>query len=161
MSLNGARIIRVMRQMLGIALLAGVGVLAGTASAAPLRGDGCESVSLVCVGTLPTSHARVLLRSRNGSSEQGVAFVKLGIHDTEVVIRLKGAPAGVRQPAHIRLGGCNGKLFAPLGNVVGGRRTATVEPLAHTTGFAIVVRASTEKGAPVVACGVVPRHHPR
>ena len=148
-----------------IALATAAVVAGGTASGSILRGDECEAVArpgagqLNCVGTLPTSRARVVLKSLNGSDERGVALVKLGIHETAVVIALKGAPPGVGQPAHIRKGGCGGKIIASLGNVVDGKRRATVRPLDHTTGFAVAVHASTEKGAPVVACGIVPRHH--
>ncbi len=147
-----------------IASAAAAAVAGGTASGSVLRGDDCEAVArpgagqVNCVGTLPTSRARVVLKSRNGSGERGVALVKLGLHETTVEITLKGAPAGVGQPAHIRKGGCGGTILASLGNVVDGTRRAMVRPLDHTTGFAVAVRASTERGAPVVACGIVAKH---
>jgi hypothetical protein len=112
-----------------------------------------------CVGTLPASRRRVVLKSRNGSSEHGVAFLTFGLHQTKVEISLTGAPPGVRQPAHIRKGGCLGRIVARLGSVVSGRRLAKVARLVHRSGFAIVVRASTAEGAAVVACGLIPRHH--
>jgi hypothetical protein len=142
-------------------------VAGGAASGSPDRRSACEAATgvdggrIVCLGSLPSSHARVVLKSRNGSSERGIALVTHGFHETKVVIRLTGAPSGVGQPARIRRGGCLGKTLVSLGNVVNGRRLAKVAPIPHVSGFAIVVHASTTDGAEIVACGVVPRHHRR
>jgi hypothetical protein len=111
------------------------------------------------VGTLPSSRARVVLKSRNGSGEHGVARVTFGLHQTKVVIQLSGAPSGVTQPAQILRGGCSGRVMARLGNVANGRSVAKVKPLKHLSGLAIAVHASNAEGALLVACGVIPRRH--
>jgi hypothetical protein len=135
------------------------------ASAAPSRGSKCEVAGrtdggqTVCIGTLPASRSTVTLKSQNGSSEHGVAVVTFGFHQTKVVITLSGAPAGVRQPARIRRGGCLGPSVSSLGNVVNGKRSAKVGPLPHVSGYSIVVHASTAPGAAIVACGVIPPYH--
>jgi hypothetical protein len=137
-------------------------LLTGAASGSPARSTQCEvatGADWVCIGTLPSSRAKVVLKSRNGSSERGLARVTFGFHQTKVVIRLSGAPSGVSQPAQILRGGCSGRVLARLGSVVNGRSLAKVKPLKHLSGLAIAVHASTAEGAPVVACGVIPRHH--
>jgi hypothetical protein len=102
-----------------------------------------------------------VLKSRNSSSERGVARVTLGFHETQVVFRLKGAPAGVRQAVDVLRGGCGGKLLARLGSIVDGRGIARGNPIGHLSGYAIVVRETTAGGAQIVACGVVPPYVPK
>jgi hypothetical protein len=156
----------VRRLLITAVTFAAVAAVAGVAaSASPDRWTQCEAATGVdrgqvnCLGTLPPSHRRVVLRSRNGSSERGVAFVTFGHHQTKVTISLIGAPPGVRQPAHISKGGCLGRIVARLGSVVSGKRLTKVAPLAHFSGLAVVIHASTAEGAAVVECGVIPRHH--
>jgi hypothetical protein len=102
-----------------------------------------------------------VLKSLNGSGERGIAYVTLGFHETKVVFRLTGAPAGVRQAAHIRSGGCGGRLLRSLGTFADGKGVTRAGPISHLSGFAIVVRATTANGATAVACGVVPRYVPK
>jgi len=157
------------RRLLGpaLAFAAVAAVLTSAASGSSSSRNECEAAARVaggewvCVGTVPSSQRRVVLKSRNGSSERGVARVTFGLHQTKVVIRLSGAPSGVRQPALIRKGGCLGRILTRLGNIANGTTLAQVKPLLHRSGLAIVVHASTAKGAEVVACGVIPRHHKR
>jgi hypothetical protein len=144
---------------------AAVCLTAAAANASPSRGNDCEAVAknergqTVCLGVLPSSHSTVKLKSFNGSGEHGVAAVTFGLHETKVVITLKGAPHGVRQLARIRRGGCFGRSGLILGNVANGQNFAKVGPLPHVSGYSIVIHASTVQGARIVACGVIPRHH--
>ena len=131
------------------------------AGGAQARGNECEAVGKVCLGTLPSSHTRVVLKSRNGSSERGVAGVTLGFHETKVVFRLTGAPRGVRQTVNIRRGGCAGKVLRHLGSIVDGRGITRANAMQHLSGYAVVVHETTAAGARVVACGVVPRYVPK
>jgi hypothetical protein len=138
---------------------------AGAAMASPARGNGCEALTgtdggqTVCIGTLPSSRSKVVLKSQNGSGEHGVAVVTFGFHETKVVITLNGAPAGVGQPARIRRGGCFGPTVSSLGNIVNGKHSVKIGPLPHVSGYSIVVHSSTAPGAGIVACGVIPPHH--
>jgi hypothetical protein len=143
------------------ATLVAVAAAAVVAAGAPARSGECEAAGKVCLGTLPSSHAHVVLKSRNSSSERGVARVTLGFHETQVVFRLKGAPAGVRQAVDVLRGGCGGKLLARLGSIVDGRGIARGNPIGHLSGYAIVVRETTAGGAQIVACGVVPPYVPK
>ena len=115
---------------------------------------------MVCLGTSTAGHISVVIRSRNGFREHGVAELTLGVHELKVVIRLSGAPAGASQPAHLHAGGCAGdhKVISSLGSVVNGRRAATLGPR-RVRGLSIDVHESTAEGAAVVACGVIPRRH--
>jgi hypothetical protein len=139
---------------------AGLCVPAGAASASPAGADECEAFGpqTVCVGTLPASQSKVVLKGWNGSGERGVAVVTFGFHETRVVITLRGAPAGSAQPARIRRGGCFGPTVARLGTVVNGRNSAKAGPLPHVAGYSLVVHASSAPGAALVACGVIPPH---
>ena len=141
-----------------VALAAGLAALvcAAAAAGAPARSHECEAAGKVCLGTLPSSHKRVILTSRNGSSERGVASIVLGFHETRVVFRLQGAPAGVRQTVRILRGGCGGKVLRQLGTILDGKGVARADPMSHLSGFAIAVHETTQSGAPIVACGVVP-----
>jgi hypothetical protein len=140
---------------------AAVAVVAAGAGASPDRAGECNAVAHganVCYGTLPPLRRQVMLTSRNGARDHGVASITFGIHDTLVSLKLKGAPKGVRRTAFIRLGGCWGRSVAfPLGNVTHGRRVVRVGIMPRDTGVAIVVRTlhAATAGA-VVACGVIP-----
>jgi hypothetical protein len=152
----GVRFVR-MRVLVFALAAAAFAVAAGGAPASV--GD-CDAVGprVVCIGTLPSSHSTVALKPFHGSGQHGVAEVTFGLHETQVVISLQGAPAGVAQPARIRRGGCFGTSGIDLGAVVGGRRTARVDPLPHVSGYSIVIYASATMRA-IVACGVIPTHH--
>lgn len=143
------------------ALLVAVIAAALTAAGAPARSGECEAAGKVCLGTLPSSHARVVLKSRNGSSEQGVARITLGFHQTQVVFSLSGAPGGVRQTVNLLGGGCGGKVLLRLGSILNGKGVARGDPIEHLSGYAIVVHETTAGGARIVACGVVPRYVPK
>jgi hypothetical protein len=148
------------RRALGVLLVAVAGA-AVAAAGAPARSGECETAGKVCLGTLPSSHKRVVLKSRNGSAELGIASVTLGIHQTRVVFRLSGAPPGVRQAVRLLLGGCRGKQLSRLGTILDGKGVSLADPISHLSGFAIVVHETTAAGATVVACGVVPRYVPK
>ena len=149
-------------------LLALAAVLAGASTASARPTDSCMGASgggrayNVCIGSLPLSEFRVVLKSVNGSAERGVAQISFGLHETRVLIRVAGAPRDVAQAAHLHPGGCGGrrKVVASLGSVRNGRRLAVVEslPLAFRR-YSIDVHQSTATGALVVACGTVPNRH--
>jgi hypothetical protein len=144
------------------------GIFAAGASAALRAGDRqlvCEAAAQpagganACYGTIPPVRTRVLLQSLSGSQEHGVAWITFGLHETNVVIRLKGAPTDVKQPARLYVGGCRGHrgIVYNLGNVVNGRRNVRIESLPRVTGFSIDVREHGRyTSAAVVACGVIP-----
>lgn len=148
------------RRALAALLVGAVGATV-TAAAATARSGECEATGKVCLGTLPSSHKRVVLKSVNGSSERGIALVTLGFHETKVVFRLTGAPRSVRQTVRILAGRCGGKVLRALGTIVDGRGVARADPMSHLSGFAIAVHASTAADATVVACGLVPRYGPK
>ena len=136
-------------------------VAAVAAGGLQARSNGCEAVGNVCLGTLPSSHTRVVLKSRNGSSERGTAGVTLGFHETKVVFRLRGAPRSVRQTVNILRGDCGGKVLRRLGSIVNGTGVTRADPMQHLSGYAITVHETTAAGARIVACGVVPRYVPK
>ena len=152
-----------MAAALKVAVGAGLAALvcAALAGGAPARSKECETAGKVCLGTLPSSHKRVILTSRNGSAERGIASVILGFHETRVTFRLSGAPQGVRQSVRILSGGCGGKVLSRLGTIVDGKGVARANPMSHLSGFAIAVHATTQAGAPIVACGAVPPYKTR
>ncbi len=155
-----APIIERMRRAL-TALVAAAAVAAVVTAPAPARGNECEAAGKVCLGTLPSSHARILLKSRNGSSERGVARMTLGFHETQVAFSLSGAPQGVRQAVNVLRGGCGGKVLVRLGSILNGKGVARGDPIKHLSGYALVVHETTATGARIVACGVVPRYVPK
>jgi hypothetical protein len=140
-----------------LALAAALAALAvALAAGAPAGTKECEAAGKVCLGTLPSSRARVVLASLNGSAERGVAVVTFGFHETRAVVRLRGAPAGSRQAVRILKGGCRGKLHLKLGTVVGGRGVVRGQEIAHLSGLALAIHATADPTSPVVACGRVP-----
>jgi hypothetical protein len=138
------------------ALLLATAAATVAAAHAPARSNECEAVGRVCLGTLPSSHTRVALKSRNGSGERGIAGITLGFHETKVVFRLSGAPRGVRQAVNIFRGGCSGRILRRLGSIVNGAGVARADPMNHLSGYAVAVHESTAPGARIVACGAVP-----
>jgi hypothetical protein len=157
---RAGRIISRMSRALAVLLAAAVAAGA-TAAGATARSGECEAAGTVCVGALPASHQRVVLKSRNGSGEHGTAAVTLGLHETKVVFRLSGGPRGVRQTVRLLTGGCSGKLLTRLGSIVDGRGVSRGNAISRLSGFAIVVHETTAAGAAVAACGVVPRYVPK
>jgi hypothetical protein len=143
------------------ALLLASAAVSVAAVGAQARSSECEAVGTVCLGTLPSSHTRVVLKSRNGSSERGIAGVTLGLHETKVVFRLHGAPRGVRQNVNILRGGCGGKVLRRLGSIVDGQGVTRADPMQHLSGYAVVVHETTTARARIVACGVVPKYVPK
>jgi hypothetical protein len=150
--------------------LALVGVLAaaaGTAKGGARSTDSClvsggGGGDNVCIGSIPVSKFRVVLKSTNGSRERGVAWIEFGLHETRVVIRMSGAPREVSQPAHLHAGACGSdrKVVASLGSVRNGRGVASVDPLSVSSRrYAIDIHESTVTGATIVACGSVPNGH--
>jgi hypothetical protein len=142
-------IIGIVRRTLAVLLAAAAaGVVA---AGAPARSGECEVAGTVCLGTLPSSHTRVVLKSRNGSSERGTAGIVLGFHETKVTFRLNGAPPGVRQAVNVLRGGCGGKLLLRLGSIVDGKGVKRANPIRHLSGYAIVVHETTDGDARIVA----------
>jgi hypothetical protein len=154
-----------------ISALALTGALAAAATGAAQGSvgpaNGCLAASgggrgeNLCIGALPVSHFRIALGSRNGSRVRGVAEIEFGLHETRVLIRVSGAPAGVVQAVHLHAGTCGrkGKLLASLGRLRSGRRAVSVDPLPVSAGrYAIDIHETTAAGAAVVACGSVPSH---
>jgi hypothetical protein len=128
------------------------------AAGTPARSHDCLVAGNVCLGSLPPSHTRVTLKSLNGSGERGVAAVTLGLHQTKVVFRLTGAPAGVRQTVNLLKGGCGGRVLLRLGTIVNGRGVVRANSISRLSGFAIAVHASSGTGAAIAACAVVRAH---
>jgi len=120
---GSAPIIETVRRALAV-LFAAAAVAAVVTASAPARGHECEAAGKVCLGTLPSSHARIVLKSRNGSGERGVARMILGFHETQVAFRLSGAPEGVRQTVNLLRGGCGGKVLVRLGSILNGKGVA-------------------------------------
>lgn len=143
------------------ALLVATAAATVAAAHAPARTTACEAVGNVCLGTLPSSHTRVALKSRNGSGEHGIAGVTLGFQETKVVFRLSGAPRGVRQDVNILHGGCSGKVLRRLGSIVNGTGIARATPMNHLSGYAVAVHETTAADAPIVACASYRRSSPR
>lgn len=81
---------------------------------------------------------------------------------TSVTIALKGAAAGVAQPAHIHEGACPGvgAVKYPLTNVVDGASTTTVDAKfadLFTGGYSINVHKSAAEASVYVACIGIPQ----
>jgi hypothetical protein len=151
--------------VIALGALAAAVVVAASPAAAERQGA-CVAVArgdrgaIVCIGA-PPNMARVVLRSRNGSAQRGLAVITFGLHQTKVVIRLRGAPQGVGQPAYLYEGSCRGagKAVAFLGLVRNGRRVALADPVPHVSGYSVKIRESTAAGARVIACGEVLHGH--
>ena len=47
-------------------------------------------------------------------------------------------------------------MLRQLGTILDGKGVARADPMSHLSGFAIAVHETTQSGAPIVACGVVP-----
>jgi hypothetical protein len=104
----------------------------------------------------------VNLSSENNSGESGTATLTAMGNQTQVVVKLSGAPA-TAQPAHIHEGQCGPTLNPvpkfPLADVTNGASTTTVNAkLADLTtgGFAINVHKSAADLTTYVACGNIP-----
>jgi hypothetical protein len=109
-----------------------------------------------CYGTLPPVRTTLVLTSRNRSGQRGVAQITFGIHQTKVVLKLRGVASGARQAAHLHAGACGAKgaTIFDLGTVVNGQRTVTLDPFTQKVKrFSIDVHASSADDSPVVACG--------
>jgi predicted small lipoprotein YifL len=136
-------------------------VAAATAVAAGAAPEGeCDVVrpgagASRCYGTLPPVRTTLVLASRNRSGQRGVAQITFGIHQTKVVLKLRGAASGARQAAHLHSGACGAKgpVIFDLGDVVNGRRTVTLDPFTKKIKyFSVDVHASGDDSA-VAACG--------
>lgn len=104
----------------------------------------------------------VKLAPRNNSGESGIAsLVKAGDHETKVVMTVKGAPAGVSQPAHIHKGTCDeldAKPAFPLSPVVGGKSETTVKASLEDLrkgGYVINGHKSAQEASTYVFCGTI------
>ena len=105
---------------------------------------------------LAENPATVQLGEQNKSGETGTATITPQGNKTQVVLQLKGAPAGA-QPAHIHDGTCatlDPKPRIPLQNVTDGKSTTTLDmPMAQVMKGAINVHKSTSDIKTYVACG--------
>lgn len=103
----------------------------------------------------------IQLNTQNNSGESGTATLTPMGNQTQVVLNITGAPAGVPQPAHIHTGTCAnlGGVKYPLTNVVDGKSTTMVNVKLsdiQTGSFAINVHKSAPEIAVYVACGDIP-----
>lgn len=93
------------------------------------------------------------------STESGTAILKEEGGKTMVTLSLNNAPAGVKQPAHIHMGGCPrvGEVKYPLTFPMGGQSETTLEitldQLKSELPLAINVHKSVPEAKVYVACG--------
>jgi hypothetical protein len=103
----------------------------------------------------------IIMKSLNGSHEDGTAVLtqqKDGVH---IVVSLKNAPSDTPQPTHIHGPTCDGNLIKGLKNTVNGRGDTVVTgmTLAQLTNakddFVINVHQSTSNMGTYVSCGYI------
>jgi hypothetical protein len=103
----------------------------------------------------------IVMKSLNGSHEDGTAVLtqqKDGVH---IVVSLKNAPIDTPQPAHIHGPTCNGNLVQGLKSIVNGHGDTIVPgmTLAQLTNsksdYAINVHESTSNMGKYVSCGEI------
>lgn len=105
------------------------------------------------------SATTVELKAQNNSGQNGSATLTPQGDNTQVVVKMTGAPAGVAQPAHIHDGSCaklDPKPRVPLQNLVDGNSTSVVSMKLDDilkAGGAINVHKSTADLKTYVACG--------
>ncbi|MBI3913308.1 MAG: CHRD domain-containing protein, partial [Chloroflexi bacterium] len=108
----------------------------------------------------PVSFTLTFGPGRDATQAGTVTFTAKGAQ-TEVVLALQGAAAGVAQPAHIHAGACPGvgAVAFPLTNAADGKSTTMVNAaLASllTGGFGVNVHKATTEAGVYVACVNVP-----
>ncbi len=102
---------------------------------------------------------KIDLAAQNGSGETGYATLQPHGKGTQVVIHLKGGPAGVAQPAHIHSGTCDKLDPKPAFGLkpVKGGMSSTVVPVSIdkllASPMAINVHESAKDLKKYVACG--------
>lgn len=102
---------------------------------------------------------KIDLAAQNGSGETGYATLQPHGSGTQVVIHLKGGPAGVAQPAHIHSGTCDKLDPKPTYGLkpVKGGMSSTVVPVSIAkllaSPMAINVHESAKDLKKYVACG--------
>ena len=117
------------------------------------------SVGVVTAAGSTDSHT-IVMKSLNGSGEDGTAVVSQTDQGISVVVSLKNAPKDVPQPTHIHAGNC-GKINAspeyPLENTVNGKGSSIVKgvKLADLMSgkFAVNVHKSGDDLPTYVYCG--------
>ena len=104
----------------------------------------------------------VAILAVNGSGETGTAsFSPNGPTEAIVFVSMTHAPAAA-QSAGIVHGPCpatGDRVIWGLNPIAGGSSQTSVKADLHTVlngSYSIVVRASTAKDAPIIACGVIP-----
>ena len=121
-------------------------------------------LALAILGSVSAADSvTVTLNPVGNSGISGTAvFTPVGSNQTQVVVKLSGAPAGASEPIHIHTGQCGASLGAvkyPLKNVENGTSTTTVDaaflPL-WGGGFAINAHESAANITNYVACGNLP-----
>ena len=113
-------------------------------------------LGLAGIAHAQTAPVTVQLGEQNKSGETGTATITPNGNKTQVVLQMKGAPAGA-QPAHIHAGTCaslDPKPRIPLQNVTDGKSTTTLDmPMSEVMSGAINVHKSTSDIKTYVACG--------
>lgn len=110
---------------------------------------------------------RVSLMAMNNSGVTGEATLTAQGEQTQVMLRVTGAPPNGMHPAHIHQGTCEnqGPVAAPLQSVTAdasgtGTSTSTVSvPLATVMNGQHYVQVHAANGGQPVACGNVPQGH--
>jgi hypothetical protein len=117
-------------------------------------------LALALVGSVAAQSApvTVTLATQNNSGVSGTATLTAVGNQTQVVVNVKGEPAGGSEPEHIHVGSCPavGAVKYPLANVVNGTATTMVNvPLATLTAgtFAVNLHESAAKVTVYIACG--------
>lgn len=106
-----------------------------------------------------TATLTVNLDQQNKSGESGTATLTQAGANVDVVVALKGTPAGTPQPMHIHTGSCSdlGGVAYPLTSVAGGTSTTTVKSITIdqllAKPYAINVHMSADNLGKYVACG--------
>ncbi len=119
---------------------------------------------LLPIGVPAAQPLQFHLGEQSSSGEAGTATVLQGVKGVIVKVRLKGAPDGVDQPAHIHKGTCAKLDPKPMYglNIVKNGQSQTTVP--NTTladlqkgDYAINVHKSAKEAAVYVSCGNVPK----
>jgi hypothetical protein len=147
-----------------------VGAGAGDTAVIP-AGTGADTA--MGAGAVPTDTGmagmenRVSMMAMNNSGVTGEATFTAQGEQTQVMLRVTGAPPNSTHPAHIHQGTCEnqGPVVAPLQSVTvdasgTGTSTSTVSvPLATVMNGQHYVQAHAANGGQPVACGNIPQGH--
>lgn len=107
----------------------------------------------------PTNQLTIQLNPVGESTESGTAVLKEENGKTMVTLALNNAPSGVKQPAHIHLGGCPGvgevkyALTFPVDGQSETTLEVTLDQLKNELPLAINIHKSAPEVKVYVACG--------